>query len=242
MSDGLLRGFKIIGLILVLGVSMSASASLFGGSKSWKEEVLLHDGQKIVVERYFNLDWPTLESRERKELDETVTFTLPGTNKKVTWKTDFDDFSPELNSLGILLLDIVNGTPYIATSPAGCISYNKWQRPNPPYIFFKYDNSEWKRIPIEKFPAELVHANLMSTPDSRTLKSFYTVAQVKEHMEGRNIAAEATTISRKPLAAGLAGCPVLVPIKGGGWESPGGSKAPGGPFPISPAQPNGQKK
>ncbi len=146
-----MSAFKMIGLILALGLSMSASASglsmsasasLFGGSKSWKEEVLLHDGQKLVIERYFNLGPPSLESRERKELDETVTFTLPGANKKITWKTDFDDFSPALNDLSILLLDIVNGTPYIVTRPAGCIGFNKWKRPNPPYIFFKYDGKD----------------------------------------------------------------------------------------------------
>lgn len=218
---GLLKIFKTIGMVLVLGVSMNADAGLFGSSKSWKEEVLLHDGQKMVIERHFNLGPPDFESRERKELDETVTFTLPGSNKKITWKTDFNDFSSEPNGLGILLLDIVKGTPYIATSPAGCIAYNKWQRPNPPYIFFKYDNGEWKRIPLKEFPAELVHANLMSTPDSRTLKSYYTIEQVKEQMQGRNIAAEATTIFREPLATWLATCPKLIPIKGGGWETPG---------------------
>ena len=39
-------------LILMMGVNMSANALLFGLSgESWKEEVLLHDGQKLIVER-----------------------------------------------------------------------------------------------------------------------------------------------------------------------------------------------
>lgn len=47
---------------------------------SWKEEVLLHDGQVIVAERFYNLGgYPTLESTERAALDETVTFNLPST-------------------------------------------------------------------------------------------------------------------------------------------------------------------
>lgn len=235
----LLRASKTIGLILALGVSVSAEASLFGGSKGWKEEVLLHDGRKIVVERHFNLGPPSLESTERKELDETVTFTPPGTSKKITWKTSFDDFSPELNSLGILLLDIVNGMPYIATSPAGCIAYNKWQRPNPPYITFKFDHGNWERIPLDQFPAELIHANLMSTPATATLKSYYTLEQAKEQMEGRNIALEATTIYRAPIKTWLATCPNLVPIKGGGgWETPGGY---GFNIPAQPPHPNIKK-
>lgn len=62
-------GYKFIALILALGISAGADASLFGGSKSWKEEVLLHDGKKMVVERHFNLGPPSFESTERKELD-----------------------------------------------------------------------------------------------------------------------------------------------------------------------------
>ncbi|MDR3391637.1 MAG: hypothetical protein P4L77_07875 [Sulfuriferula sp.] len=216
-----LRIFQIVGLVLALGVNMSAEAGLFGGSKSWKEEVLLHDGQKIIIERYFNLALPNFENRERKELDETITFTPPGWNKKISWNTEFRDDVPTLNSLGPLLLDIVGGIPYIATSPAGCISYNKWQRPNPPYIFFKYDNGEWKRIPLEEFPAILVHSNLMSTPASDTLKSYYTAEQVKQQMQDRSIAAEATIIYRKPIVTWLERCPNLVPVKGGGWQTPG---------------------
>jgi len=86
---------------------MSASSA----SKSWKEEALLHDGSKIMVVRHFNLGPPTLESREQKELDETVSFALPGSNKKIIWRTEFNDSIPDPNDLSILLLDIVKGTP-----------------------------------------------------------------------------------------------------------------------------------
>ena len=45
MNNGhsLLKAFKTIGLILTLGVSMSACAT---GTFKWKEEVQLHDGKK----------------------------------------------------------------------------------------------------------------------------------------------------------------------------------------------------
>ena len=40
----------------MIGVGMSAEAGLFGiGGMSWKEEVLLHDGSKIIAERHYNL-------------------------------------------------------------------------------------------------------------------------------------------------------------------------------------------
>ncbi len=190
-----------LGLILMMGGSMSACAGLLGHSKEWKEEVKLHDGRVLVVERSFNLgDYSVPGSLERPELDETITFTSPEMNKKVSWKTEFRNDLPEPNSLSPLLLDIVGGIPYLATSPAGCISYNKWGRPNPPYVLFKYVNDEWKRILLEEFPPGLVQKNLMSTPDSRLLKPYYTVEQAKGQRQGGNIADYARTIMRKPLA------------------------------------------
>ena len=54
MSTGhsLLKAISTIGLILTLGMSMNADAGFLGfGGDSWKEEVLLHDGSKIIVER-----------------------------------------------------------------------------------------------------------------------------------------------------------------------------------------------
>jgi hypothetical protein len=178
MNNGLLRVFKTIGLILALGMSMSACSK----TMSWEEEVLLHDGQIIVAERFYNLGGkPTLESRERAALDVTVTFSLPGTNKKIVWKTDYGNSKPEPNSLNLIRLDVVKGVPYIATYPAGCIAYNKWGRPNPPQILFKYENEQWKRITVEELPTELINAKanvIVGKPAAELLKSFYTVEGV----------------------------------------------------------------
>lgn len=200
MSNGLLRVLKTIGLILTLGVSMSAGAGLFGHSKGWKEEVQLHDGRVLLIERSFNLGgYPTLDARERRLLDETITFTLPESSQKIVWKTDFDNAVPEPNSLSPLLLDIVGGVPFLATSPAGCIAYNKWGRPNPPYILFKYVNDAWQQIPLKEFPAELVQANLMNMPASSQLKPYYNVAAVKAKLADGNRSDYAKTILREAL-------------------------------------------
>lgn len=189
-------------LLISMVVSLSACAGLpdIGHTMRWQEEVKLHDGQVIVVERFYNLGgYPAIESHNRSPLDNTLTFTLPSSGKAVVWKTEFSN-SPEPNSLGPLLLDVVDGIPYLATSPAGCIAYNKWGRPNPPYILFKYANETWQRIPFEAFPPMLVHSNLMSRPDSRVLKPYYTLEQVKGQMQGRNISPEARSILRQALS------------------------------------------
>lgn len=225
MSNGLLRVFKTIGLILTLGVSMSACAS--GGTANWKEEVLLHDGSKIIAERFYNLGgYPTIDSRERKSIDETVTFILPGSNKRITWKSDFRDSEPESNSLNLLVFDVVNGTPYIATYPAGVIAYSKWGRPNPPYIFFKYGGNVWKRISLEEFPAELIKTNvIVGRPPAELLKSYYTVEQVNE----RNyyLEKEHKTILRTPIDYGPPS-----PVYSG----------PKAPHPITPPTTSGGKE
>jgi hypothetical protein len=214
-------------LILFLGVTnINACGFLgLGGSTSWKEEVLLHEGSKIVVERFYHLGGKrTLDSREQRNLDETVSFSLPGSDKKITWQTDFRDSKPEPNSLNLLVLDIVNGTPYIATYAVGCIAYNKWQRPNPPYIFFKYDGNNWQQIPLEKFPAEISKVNvIVGRPPAELLKPFYTTEQVKE--QNRNLHEEIfKTIVRTPLKTGSlgVGCEELIYYKGE-WISPGDS-------------------
>lgn len=212
----ILQRLTQLGLILMMGVSMSAC------SKGWKEEVQLHDGRILLIERSFNLGgYPTLDARERRLLDETITFNLPESNQKVVWKTDFDDRLPEPNSLGPLLLDIVGGVPYLATSPAGCIAYNKWGRPNPPYILFKYANAAWQQIPLKEFPAELVQANLMNMPASSQLKPYYNVAAVKAKLADGNRSEFAKTIMRavSPKAQISEMCMEMVLYKGS-WVMP----------------------
>jgi len=230
----LLGLFKAVVLFSTLGVSMNACAS---GGASWKEEVLLHDGSKITVERSFNLGgYPTIDSRERQALDETVTFALPGSGKKITWRTEFRDSVEEPNSLNLLILDIVSGIPYLASYPAGCIAYNKWKRPNPPYIFFKYVDNEWKRISLEEFPAKLSQTNvIVGRPPTELAKPFYTVEGVKERNQG--LQEQYLTILRTEIKSAGEGCPKLVRIKGG-WASPDGAKSP---IPIVPRNSDDKK-
>ncbi|MGO9446884.1 MAG: hypothetical protein ACLPXB_19215 [Thiobacillaceae bacterium] len=213
-GNGRVNAVKTVGLALALGISMSACSA----TKSWEEEVLLHDGQKMVIERHFNLGPATIESTERKELDETITFTPPGSNSKITWRTEFNDTTPEPNDLSIQLLDVVKGTPYIAARPAGCIGFNKWKRPNPPYIFFKYAGGVWNHISMDEFPAVLIKINvIVGSPPTDLLKSFYTFEQVNE--QNQDIRAEGyKTIIRKPFAIEENRCPNLVRIEGG-WLS-----------------------
>lgn len=222
-----LKQMARLGFLLMIGTSMSAKAGLFGfggDTMRWKEEVLLHDGSKIIAERYYNLGgYPAIESQERAALDVTVSFNLPGTNKKIIWKNDFRDSEPEPNSLNLIRLDVVKGVPYIATYPAGCIAYNKWGRPNPPQVLFKYEGEQWKRITLTELPTELLNAQanvIVGRPATKLLKSFYTVEGV--NAENHDIhALEYKTILREALPA-RERCPQY-------------SSGPKPPIPITPS-------
>lgn len=202
--------------LMILGGSMSACA--MGDKMSWKEEVLLHDGSKIIAERHYNLGgYPGLDAHERVPLDETVTFKLPN-NKNIVWKNDFRDSISEPNSLNHFRFDIVKGVPYLATYPAGCIAYNKWGRPNPPQILLKYENDQWKRITLAELPSVLVGATanvIVGRPATSLLKSFYTVEEVNAKNAPISTP-EYKTILREPVKGSdaVTNCLVLVPYKG----------------------------
>lgn len=89
-----------------------------------------------------------------------TSFMIPGTNQTVIWKSDNRSFS-EPENLNLLVLDFLADIPYVATTIGGSIAYNKWGRPNPPYVFFKYMDG-WKRISLEEFP-EKFKINLIVT-------------------------------------------------------------------------------
>ncbi len=147
----LLQLCRMISLLLTLGVSMNACAT---STFTWKEEVLLHDGRKIVVERSDTYDssLPHEIGQHAPLAEHTTTFAIPDANRTVIWKSDRRPLS-EADGYYLLALDFLNGVPYAATRPAKCHTYDKWDRPNPPYVFFKYADG-WKPILRGEFPEQ----------------------------------------------------------------------------------------
>lgn len=194
--------FSTITLILTLGISMNADAGLFGfGGTSWKEEVLLHDGSKIIVTR-------TVARGGRHEIgqmsaykEQSLSFTLPSTGQRVTWE---DHYNEDLGTANFLpmLIDIFSDTAYLVASPMGCLSYNKWGRPNPPYVVFKYQNKVWVRIPLQDLPVEAKVPNLIfSAPDiavGKIGKNFIS-AEIIQKIITAYSQPEYKTILREPL-------------------------------------------
>lgn len=201
-------------LLMILGSGMNACA--MGDKTSWKEEVLLHDGKKIIVERSQTYGGRHEIGQRPPIKEQRLTFTLPGSNRSITWQSEYSEDIGRAN-LNPLALHILNGTPYIVLEPNLCLAYNKWGRPNPPYVIFKYDGKTWKRIPLSELPVEfkninvvintLEHAGEISRKDMASVAD--VVAFNSSLLRYPNEHAAYKTIVREPLKWGSTGigCP-----------------------------------
>ena len=177
-----LKRITKLGLILMMGVSMSAC------SKSWKEEVQLHDGSKIIVKRSQEYGGMHELGQSSPIKSQEITFTVPDSDKIITFKNEFSEDIGRA-TFTLLALHILNGTPYIVAEPVGCLSYNKWGRPNPPYVIFRHDGKEWQRITRQELPIEFKDINL--------------VINTKEHAEKMVAISVATTDAVKKFNSSL---------------------------------------
>ena len=200
----LLRLCTTICLVVVISMSVPAWAGLLGfGGDSWKEEVLLHDGTTIVVTRSQTYGGRHEVGQPSPIKEHTIAFTLPGSQKTITWTSEFGEDLGRTN-FHLLAVHVLKGTPYIVTEPNLCLSYNKWGRPNPPYVFFKHDGQAWHRIPLEEFPAEFSTMNVAISLDTRHVKEMIQLGKVPaenvRQRNGRLMQPEYKSILREPVA------------------------------------------
>lgn len=171
---------------------------------SWSEEVLLHDGGKLTVERsqtYYGRSEP---GQPAPVGEHRISFRLPGSDRPIVWTSEYDEDLGRTN-FNLLALHVKDSAAYIVASPNLCPSYNKWGRPNPPYVIFKRDSGRWRRISIEDLPAEFMSTNVVLTPSAVQAKEMSASGLVKaEAVKRRNrsfrLADEYRSIRRDPLS------------------------------------------
>ncbi len=212
---------KTLGAILTLALGLLACVALPAqGADTWKEEVLLHDGQKMIVERSQTYGGRSElgQSGAGPIKEHSIRFTLPGTSKTIHWVSEYGADVGRSN-FNLLAVHVKDGTPYIVAEPNLCLSYNKWGRPNPPYVFFKYTGDTWQRIPLEQFPAEFSTINVAHNTvgrDAQTLSGMGTVPV--EKVQAMNMSSNPIyrSILREPLSQDqiIAMCGDMVPYKG----------------------------
>lgn len=224
MSSGRDMAGWLMGVVLTLGVGMNASAGLFGlGGVSWKEEVLLHDGSRIVVKRSQSYGGRHEIGQTPPIREQEISFTVPGSGERVTWKSEYGEDVGRANFIA-LALHILNGVPYIVAEPHLCLAYNKWGRPNPPYVVFKYESKEWKRIPLQELPGEFKDINLVisTKAEEKTLTGQSPVsADLVKKLNGRLTQPEYRSILREAVKVGAEGsavnCEEMIPYGKAGW-------------------------
>lgn len=198
---------------------------------SWKEEVLLHDGKKLVVERSVVRKGRSEPFQRPPIGEETLSFEHPVTQERIRWKDEYGD-DVGMSNFGLLMLEIDPTTAYIVAEPRGCLSYNKWGRPNPPYVVFKYQRGDWKRIALQELPARFKTPNLiMSSPDDEAkqaggrLITAEMVSRINTPVAAWAMQPQYKAILREPMKPGAPGvdCPDLGSPRytsPRGWEHP----------------------
>ena len=226
-NHGLLKQITKFGLLLVMGASINADAGWFGfGGDSWKEEVLLHDGQKIIVKRSQSYGGRGEIGQGAPIKEHTISFTLPNSNKTIKWTSEYSDDVGRAN-FNLLALHILNGTSYVVADTNLCLSYNKWGRPNPPYVLFKFDGNAWQRIQMSELPMMFNTFNVVINLGSQYVEAMVKKGLVSaEEIRSRN--SELTqypqyqTILREAYPGFGKWCDEMVFYKGA-WVGPGDS-------------------
>lgn len=217
-----LKQITKLGFLLMMGVSMSADAGLFGfGGDSWKEEVLLHDGSKIIVKRSQSYGGRGEIGQGAPIKEHTISFALPNSNKAIEWTSEYSDDVGRTN-FNLLALHILNGTPYIVAEPNLCLSYNKWGRPNPPYVLFKYDGKAWQRIQMSELPVKFKTLNVtiyLGSQDVEVLvkQGLVSAETIKQRNGELTQYPQYQTILREPMPNAGAHCAEMVYDGNGGW-------------------------
>ena len=207
----------------LLGACMSTTA--IGAGDSWKEEVLLHDGQKMMVERSQTYGGRSEPGQPPPAREVTIRFKPPGAANSITWTSEYGDELGRTN-FNLLALHIKQGTPYLVTEPNLCLSYNKWGRPNPPYVVFKHDAGTWQRIAVSELPAEFKTINMIVNNSrlyeiAESSKSAgYVTADAVMKINSTLRQPEYKTILREAYAGATNGCSEMIRTSDG-WEGLG---------------------
>lgn len=207
--------------VLTCGASIEGFAFFgFGDTSSWKEEVLLHDGNKIIVKRWQKQ--MIIYGQKRQVLEYSLSFQHPETGKTIIWKDGPTFEIQDSANFSLVALHIKDKTPYLIMKPYFCLAFNKWGRPDPPYVIFKYEGDEWKRIPLSALPPEFKNINLVISTigyDGELLaEAWFPVSAEKiQELNASLTNEEYKTIVRTPIKKiGPEGCPEMF-YYGRGW-------------------------
>lgn len=202
-----IRQWATVATRFIVSLALWASASTFAAD-SWKEEVLLHDGQKMVLERTQTYGGKSEPGQSGPIGEHTINFTPPSAGKSFTWTSPYDHEIGR-TSFFLLAVHVKDQVPYVVVEPNLCMSYNKWGRPNPPYVIFRWQVNAWQRIGIDELPAEFTTTNVIRSIQSVQARQWsdmgIVVAEKVAQINGVAEKIHVRSILREPMA--IASCP-----------------------------------
>jgi hypothetical protein len=159
---GLKRGMKYSTKIAIGLIALAALYRQFPLPYTWREEVLLHDGQIVIAKRsrtflpFARDEWFRATDHL---LSHSIEFTPPGGKESIKWVSEYDKKfdHPDFH---LQAVDIVKSIPYVVAKPISCELHEKWGSPNPDFVIFKYVNRKWQRIALEDWPTEINRRNV----------------------------------------------------------------------------------
>jgi len=205
-----------------------------GFDTRWQEEVQLHDGRTLILLRSVNHGGRSEVGQGSPVREHTLRFQLPGNTKWFTWTSEYGEDLGRTN-FNVLALHVLGDTPYVVTEPNLCLSYNKWGRPNPPYVIFKWAGDRWVRIPISELPLEFKTMNVVISASLQNISSStagigylpegltpqgigYVPKEAVQKLNRNLLQREYKNILREPYEGASGVCGEMIQTGDGGWS------------------------
>jgi hypothetical protein len=166
---------------------------------SWKQEVPLADGRKLVIERTSEQTPFLVGTNSRMETAQELSFVHPDSGERVKWRIP--------KGLVPHMLEFDGPLAYSVLAAHSVRDYNDWECPNPPWIVYRYERGSWSRVPLDALPAKFVAPNVMTQAsgyEQYTADGYVTLEEMGTYL--RRIAPEYRAIGRQRINANAHGC------------------------------------
>jgi len=173
-----LGAFICFSALGILGASVNSATA---ETVSWREEVALHDGGRIIAS--WQVRMVAGQPFQSMVGEERVTFTLPGGGQPIVWKHPGNCCS----RLGLILLAVDGQRLFLVGIPKSGADYDGFGCPTPPYVVLRHEAGNWVRMALSDLPRRFSTSNLLGYAGRdliRESKGYLTAAQIATWFDG----------------------------------------------------------
>lgn len=180
-------------------ITVSLSLTACGKTIDWKQEVKLHDGRVIVVDRLSKISGTVFPENVTLEFEQTLTFRHPDSGERIEWKLP--------QGLQPISFDFDRGTPYYVLRAHTVADYNNWGCPNPPYLVYRFQHGNWSAVAFGELPPHFGKRNVLSMSKYiKNMKDGRTVSPREVEAVIDSFDPEIRTVSRERVSPIAKGC------------------------------------